>query len=495
MSEVTGGRPELTGLRRRALGNTAWTVFGLGAANVIRLGGNVVLAGLLFPEAFGLMAICAVFIQGLWLFSDVGTGPAIVQSERGDDPAFLDTAWTLQLLRGAALCLASAALAWPVAAFYGASDPLARDLVYYLPAVGLTAVLDGAVSSRVHSYSRHLRVRELTLLELLYQALSMLVMVGLAWAYASVWALVAGSLVKSALRAALSHLVLEGPPNRLRIERAAAHAQLRFGAWVLVSTVLTFLAAQLDRLLLGRLVPLDLLGVYGMALALSTLPVYALAQVSAKVVFPVLSRLERGPAQTAEAARVRVALVVCGAGLVSAVYPAGPALIGLLYDERYAAAGWILQVLLVGGWFQLLDAPSTSFLLARGETRAVAVGNAARLAALLALLPLGFATFGFAGAVAGVALADVARYGASAVIVRRRGLRILRLDAALTGAVAATCALGVGAAGLAQAEGAGRLVSLVAAAGAGGLPWAALGLAVAWRRGSRPGASAQVAAG
>ncbi|MCO5169809.1 MAG: oligosaccharide flippase family protein [Planctomycetes bacterium] len=492
-AEAAPGALDLAGLRRRALGNTAWTVFSLGTSNVLRLAGNVVLAGLLFPEAFGLMAICGVVVQGLWLFSDVGTGPAIVQSERGDDPAFLDTAWTLQLLRGAVLCLISAALAWPVAAFYGASDPLARDLVFYLPAVGLTAVLDGGASSRMHSYSRHLRVRELTLLELLYQVSGLAVMVAVAWVYPSVWALVVGALVKSALRTALSHLVLEGPPNRLRIERAAARAQLRFGKWVFVSTMLTFLASQSDRLLLGRLVPFDLLGVYGMALALATLPVFVLAQVSAKVIFPVLSRLERGPQQTAEAARVRGLLVVCGAALVGALYPAGPALIDLLYDERYAAAGWILQVLLVGGWFQLLEAPNASFLLARGETRGVAVGNAVKLVGLLTLLPLGYAAHGFAGAVVGVAVADAAKYLASAALVRRRGLRLLRGDAVLTATVAATCGLGVAAAGAARGEGAGALATLLVAAAAGGLPWAGFAL-LAWRLGPRLRASTRAPA-
>ena len=58
---------------------------------------------LLFPEAFGIMALVSVVLVGLAMFSDVGIGPAISQHKRGDDAAFLDTAWTINVVRGAAL--------------------------------------------------------------------------------------------------------------------------------------------------------------------------------------------------------------------------------------------------------------------------------------------------------------------------------------------------------------------------------------------------------
>jgi O-antigen/teichoic acid export membrane protein len=483
-SESGGARKshgvDLTDLRRRALGGSFWTVFGLVATNLLRLAGNVVLARLLFPEAFGLMALAQVVIQGLWLFSDVGTGPAIIQSKRGDDPAFLDTAWTLQLARGCALCLVTFAFAVPVSSFYGATDPLARDLVYYLPALGLSAIMDGAVSTRLHSYGRHLKVRQLTLLALFDQAVGVVVMVAVAWVHPSVWALIAGTLVRCALRAVLSHKVLEGPRNRLRWDRDAGHALLRFGKWVFVSTMLTFLATQADRLIFGRLVTLEQLGVYGMALALAGMPVFALTKVGSTIVFPVLSRLGRGAQQTREAVRVRGLLVVGGAAFLSAILPAGPLLIELLYDPRYAAAGWILQLLLVGGWFQVLEAPNTSFLLARGETRLVALGNGAKLVGIAALLPLGFALHGFAGAIAGVALADAAKYLTTAALVRRRGLPVLLLDLATSVLVLAACLLGSGAGSLAREGGAGVLLALLVSAGVGGAPWVGVA-ALGWR--------------
>lgn len=480
VAPAASGTPasDLGALRSAARRGSAWTIGGYAAANALRLVGNVVLARLLFPEAFGLMAIVHAFIQGLWLFTDIGVAPAIVQSERGDDPRFLDTAWTIQAARGLALCLLSFLIAWPVARFYSGHDPLGWELLLYIPVMGVTAVLDGVASTRLFSYSRHLRVRELTMIEVGTQAASLAVMVALAWAWPSVWALVVGALFKSALRTLCSHL-LEGAPNRPRWDPEAARALFLFGRWVFVSTILTFLTTQADRLLFGALVPWDVLGVYGIAAALAAMPIGALLQLGSKIVFPVLSRLRDRDGELArEATRTRVPLLVGAGALVSAMIPAAPAFIALFYDARYAAAGWMVQLLFVGAWFQILESQNTALLLARGETRSVALGNAVKLVGLGALLPLGFHAYGVAGAIGGIALADAAKYAATTAIVRRRGVRALSVDVPATALVAATWLLGVVGAGL--VEGLGPLVAAGVATTLGVVPWALAALAL-WR--------------
>ncbi len=96
------GRPRAS-LRGLALRGSIWTLGGYGASQVLRLAGNLVLARLLFPEAFGLSALVGVFMVGLAMFSDVGIGPSVIRSHRGDDADFLNTAWTIQVIRGLVL--------------------------------------------------------------------------------------------------------------------------------------------------------------------------------------------------------------------------------------------------------------------------------------------------------------------------------------------------------------------------------------------------------
>src|ERR1700687_1974213 len=147
-----------------AIRGSVWTMGGYAAGQFLRLAGNIVLTRLLFPAVFGEMALVFIFIQGLAMFSDVGTGPAIIQNARGEDPSFLNTAWTIQCARGAILWLASWAIAWPLAAFYG--QPSLRWLV---PAAGFTALLGGVACLAMHALQRHLKLERLTIVELASQ--------------------------------------------------------------------------------------------------------------------------------------------------------------------------------------------------------------------------------------------------------------------------------------------------------------------------------------
>lgn len=97
----------------RVLRGGSWMVIGYGGNQALRLAANLILTRLLFPEAFGLMTLVNVILVGLQMFSDFGLVPAISQNPRGDDPDFLDTAWTIQVIRGGGLWLMTCLLAWP----------------------------------------------------------------------------------------------------------------------------------------------------------------------------------------------------------------------------------------------------------------------------------------------------------------------------------------------------------------------------------------------
>ena len=248
-----------------AIRGSAWTMGGYAASQFLRLGSNLILTRLLYPAVFGQMALVFIFITGLQMFSDVGTGPAIVQSPREDDPDFLNTAWTIQCGRGALLWLGSCLIAWPAAEFY--AQPM---LAWLIPAAGLTALIAGFEATSVHTLQRHLDLRRLTIAELLTQVIGMVGTVALAvldlwWLGtdhpSAVWAIVGGSLISSAGKVMLSRAYLPGIRNRFCLHRESAAKLFGFGRWIFVSTLLTFLAGQSDRLIFGKL-PDGLPGVY-----------------------------------------------------------------------------------------------------------------------------------------------------------------------------------------------------------------------------------------
>ena len=195
-------------------------------SQALRLGSNLILTRLLYPEAFGVMALVSVALVGLAMFSDMGTGPAIARSPRGDDPAFLDTAYSLHAMRGAGLWLATCALAWPMAWFYRAPE-----LLLLVPAAGLTLLISGFNPTRIDTANRHLLLGRLTPLDLASQAIGILAMVGLAFALRSVWALVAGAIIGSTAKLALTSAFLPCRRNRLRRAPAGPREPEGFVLW------------------------------------------------------------------------------------------------------------------------------------------------------------------------------------------------------------------------------------------------------------------------
>ena len=424
-------------LAGRVIRGSVWTLIGYVAAQGIRLAGNLILTRLLFPEAFGLMSLVQVFMQGLQMFSDVGIGPSLIQNKRGDDRDFVNTAWTIQVIRGCTLSVIAAIIAWPVAAFYG--EP---TLGWLLTAGGLTALITGFTSSAVYLAQRHLALGRLTLLDLGSQIVGTVLMVLLALQYQSVWVLVVGGLVGAGVRVALSHTVLPGERNRLRWERSSVSALLGFGKWIFLSTLTTFLAGQADRLIFGKMTTLEMLGVYSIAAMLATMPAQMIVKIGSAVVFPAYSRIVQAGESLREAmTKVRGTLMLGGGALVAFLAATGTALVGVMYDERYADAGLMLQILSIGAWFQILECTNGSALLALGHPRWVAAGNITKLVGLVMLIPAGFAIGGFTGAIGGLVAADALKYFTAATAATIKGLGAIQNDMLLT--LCVTAASGV----------------------------------------------------
>ena len=131
----------------------------------------------------------------------------------------------------------------------------------------------------------------------------------------------------------------------------------------------------------------------------------------------------------------------------------------------------MLQILAVGAWFQIPQASSGSAVLALGRPWALALSNGAKFAGLLVFLPLGYWQLGLAGAIAGVAAAELTRYAALALGMRRVGLPGMGTDLAMTAVVAGLVAAGLIVAQWAGRMGGGALVRLLASVAVIGSLW------------------------
>jgi len=412
---------------QRALRSSAITVLGFGASQIIRLASNLILTRLLFPEAFGMMAIVSVFLMGLAMFSDVGVGPAIMGSKRGDERDFLDTAWTIQIIRGLSLWVVALALTWPIALFY--QEP---DLVWYLPVAALTLLINGFNPTRLETANRHMQAGRVTLIEVATQVVGIIVAVALAFVFQSVWALVV-----SGIAAALAHLVmlnafLPGARNRLRWERPAAQELITFGKWIFLSTLCGFAIGQADKVFIGRYLSLADFGLYNIAFFLASFPFMLGGMVMRRLLIPVYR--ESPPAESAaNFARLRKMRGAASAGLFGmAVLLAfgGVWLVDLMYDARYLAAGGIVVLIAVVQMPALVIMTVDQAALAMGDSRRFFVLTLARAVLVVAGILGGLALAGLPGALVGQGLANLAAYPVLVWLIRRHGAWDPALDAA-----------------------------------------------------------------
>jgi O-antigen/teichoic acid export membrane protein len=209
---------------------------------------------------------------------------------------------------------------------------------------------------------------------------------------------------------------------------------------------LTFLAFQIDRLILGKLFTLQMLGVYSIATMIAELPRALVLAILRNVVFPAVSKsagLPR-PELRLHVLRYRRPLLAAMAFCITALVAGGDLLVFSLYDKRYAAGAWMLPVLALGVWPSLLARSIDPSLAAVGKPRYSAYGNLLKLLFTAIGIPLGFSMAGTAGAVIVVALNDIPYYAQVAYGVWREGLDGFAQDLRATALLAAVLSLAMG---------------------------------------------------
>ena len=354
------------GLFARALRSSAWAGMGHILSQIIRLASNLVLTRLLFPEAFGLMSLVTVLMVGVAMLSDVGIGISVAQSKRGDDPAFLDTAWTIQIIRGFLLFCLIGVVAWPVSLFY--AEPA---LLYLLPVASISVMIAGFNPMRVETAGRHLLLGRVTLLDLVTQVATIVATMLFALLYPSVWALIAGLVLGSAIRLALSYLMIPGEPSRFHIDRSAAWEIIHFGKWIVPSTAFGFILGQGDRLVLGVYLSLEMLGIYNIGQFLAAAPLMLATAITGKVLVPVYRQYRDRPSpQSARKLRfMRFALTGSVMAMLFAMALIGPFAVSFLYDERYQRASAIAVIVALVCLPQALGLSYDRGALAAGDSR------------------------------------------------------------------------------------------------------------------------------
>jgi O-antigen/teichoic acid export membrane protein len=433
--EAPAGRP--ISLRQRAMKGGAWTIAGYGGSQALRFGSNLAVVWILSQQTsepqriFGVMAYAITVLQGLALFSDLGIGASVIHDKQGEDEKFLRTAFSIQAVRGVVLWLVAVALAAPVATHH--DEPVLRWLI---PVCGLTAMINGLASTAQHRVNRRLELRTVTLLQLLSQGIGAATTIAWALASPTVWALAAGAIAGSLAHTISSHFLLRDRRDWFGFDREAFRRLIRFGRWIFLATILTFLTNSLDKLLFPELIDFKRLGVYYVASQIVQVAMQGGRMLIGKVLFPALAEVarERPERLNAKLLEVRRAVLTPTAAGLLLLFLGGDLFIRLIYPATFHDAGWMLQVAAAGAIFFYVGRTYGSAWLAVGNSLAHMWMMGISLVSIVITSLTGFWLAGERGFIVGLACAGVLAYPPIAALAWWRGTWQWRLDGAILGA-------------------------------------------------------------
>lgn len=270
---------------------SVWMVTMRWAIRLVGLGSTIVLARILTPDDFGVVAMAMIVVALLETATYAGVDLALIR-ERNMGREECDTAWTIQLFQGGVIALLLFAVAPLTNALF--SDPRAVLVIQWM---ALKAVLDSFQNIGVVTFRRDLDFAREFRFNVLAKIASTVLTIGAALALRNYWALVVGLIGGSVVNLLLSYTM---HPYRPRLSLARTAIFWRFSFWLLVARVGAFLRNKLDAVFLGNSHGAAALGSYHMASELATMPVTEVVMPMRRALFPGLAALSGDKAQLRE---------------------------------------------------------------------------------------------------------------------------------------------------------------------------------------------------
>ncbi|MBI5094657.1 MAG: oligosaccharide flippase family protein [Candidatus Hydrogenedentes bacterium] len=425
-------------LKRRAIRGSFWVIGGTGISQGARFASSLILTRLLFPEALGQMLVVTIFMQGLHMFLDFSIGTSIIQNKRGNEPEFLRTAWTVQIVRGFIIWLCACAIAWPAAMAYGQPE-----IIGLLSAAAFVSVIEGFHSTVLATLDKNLIVGKQTRIEVGTQLAGIVATICVCYLFPSVWSLLVGSYTTAIVKLVVSHKVYGGVRMGLRWEAQARAELFHFGKWLLLSSVLGFILSRSDRLVLGYL-GIGTLGVSSLAYNLTQAPIDVAATLSSRILYPLYAQLiHHNPADLRrKVLRARAGTAALSLPLLCGLSVFGPLLIRLCYDKRYDDATWMLTLIAGGATVPAITNSISQTLLAVGDSFRFMLLLVSRSCLLIVSMTVAGKLYGVPGILLSTAVAELLNYPMLAYCVRKHGMWLPWLDGALF--VVSLTAIGAG---------------------------------------------------
>jgi lipopolysaccharide exporter len=348
-------------VRSRLLKGAAWLSGARLAINILAGISTLVLARLLLPADFGLVALGTSALNILTSITNISLSEALVQ-HRDPSNRHFHTAWTLNLLRGVLIALVFALIAVPVARYYG--DVRLENVMFALSG---SAILNGLENPRAIMLTKQLIFWQQFMLQVSQKLVVLITSVLIALIYHSYWALIGGILLGQFVGVLVSYTVL---PFRPVFSTAHARELFSFSIWLTLSNAINAINWNIDPLLVGKFVGKTALGYYAVGNNLAVIPTREAMAPLTGTLFPAFSNLAHDPVRLASAyqrSQTLLTAVALPAGVGVALI-ADP-LVRLAMGETWLPVVFVIRILAAVFAIQSLSSLAQPLAMAAGKTQ------------------------------------------------------------------------------------------------------------------------------
>lgn len=401
----------------RAAKGAAWVFSFKILERLIGFVSTLILARLLVPADFGIVAMATSVIAILEIFTTFNFETAIIQRDQ-PTRADYDTAWTLNMLLGLGTALCMLAVAYPAAAFY--REP---KIFHVVLALALVPLLQNFYNIGITEYRKRLEFQPDFVFQISRKISAFAITIPLAFAFRSYWALVAG-IVGSQLVGTLVSYRLH--PFRPRPTLASTRSLLSFSMWTLIASAMATLRLRLSHFVLGRIGGASSLGTFAMASEIATLPTTELVMPINRAVYPAYAQIAGDQdalkrAYLAVLGIVALAVAPAALGLIAVA----PLAVSVLLGPAWAGVTPLVTPLALFGLSMALQTNSGSIYLALGRPRVYAAISGLTLAVMAALIVPFTLARGGEGAALSCLITGVVSFGVMVWTLNRMlGLRL-----------------------------------------------------------------------
>jgi O-antigen/teichoic acid export membrane protein len=468
-ADRTGPAPDEASLGRTAARAVIWNYISFASGKLLVLATMAVLARLLTPQEFGIVAFATVAVNWLGVLKDLGLGGAVIQ-RRDDTEEAAQTAYVLNLVMSGVLTAAVALAAPAVAAFF--REPL---VVPILRVLSFTFIIQALGALHVVLLRRNLDFRRKLIPDVGQAVIKGIASIAFAVAGFGVWALVWGQLIGALASSVLAWMVFSWKPT-FRLHRRLVRPLMRFGMPLMLTDIQAAIWSNLDYVIVGRMLGDTALGVYTLAYRLPEMLILSVWRVLAGAIFPFFASIQSFPHLLRKGflATIRYSQIVVVPLCVGLFITAEPA-VEVLFGEQWRGAIPVLRLLAVFALVGSIGVNIGDVYKAVGRPDILAKLSALELALLTPALILG-ARHGLIGVGAAHAVAAALDTTIRLMVARRFvGVTFRDIGRQMLPSLKAGAALGVVAFGaLWAAAPAGHLASLAAAVVAGAAAYCAV---------------------